>query len=157
MVFVARSKADSGIVFGRILAPFWGHFWTPKSIILGSIFGPPHKTALGAVLDRLRSLPRGLGEIDPRSAGGRGGNFRWPWPLGSATIKDYLVRNNNQHQVIGDLNTPWARGPANYCWCSFGSVLGSQNETKIVTKMRRASGPERVQILYKLVLVVVSY
>ena len=30
----------------------------------------------------------GLTEIDGRWAGGQGGTFRWPWPLGSATIKD---------------------------------------------------------------------
>ena len=51
----------------------------------------PKKVTLEASWSRLG----GLTEIDGRSRRGQGGTFRWPWPLGSATIKDYLVRNND--------------------------------------------------------------
>ena len=77
-----------------------------------------HRSPLGALLKapgaekkKLGALTGGLGEIGGRSTGGGGALFGRPLPLGSATIKDYLVRNNNQHQVMEDLNTPWAKGP----------------------------------------------
>ena len=46
-------------------------------------------------------------EVNGPSLAGHG-----PW--GAPLLKDYLVRNNNQHQAMEGLNTPWAKGPANF-------------------------------------------
>ena len=43
---------------------------------------------LGAVLERLGSLQDGPTGSEPRKRGGRRSIFRWPQPLGSATVKD---------------------------------------------------------------------
>ena len=51
--------------------------------------------ASGAEKKKLGALTGGLGEIDGRSTGGGGALFGRPLPLGSATLKDYLVRNND--------------------------------------------------------------
>ena len=68
--------------------------------------------ALGAVLERSRSLPGGPGEIEGRSGEvkGRSGEHLWPaMAPGERHYRRLSINNNNQHQVMEDLNTPWAK------------------------------------------------
>ena len=69
---------------------------------------------LGAVLERLRSLQDGPMGSEARSGGGGGSIFGWPWPLGAPLIKENRLITTTNTNFMRDLNTPWAKGPANF-------------------------------------------
>ena len=72
--------------------------------------------ALGAVLERLRSLPGGPKEIDGRWRGGKGEvrersgkHLSLAMALGSAAVK-YIIKKTYNYSKL-DRNTAWASGP----------------------------------------------
>ena len=70
----------------------------------------PSASLLGAVYSRLTKLEQRGILVEKDSSWSRLGALK---TAPRSHNQRYLVRNSNQHQVIGDLNTPWARGPAN--------------------------------------------
>ena len=53
------------------------------------------------------------GEVGGRSGGGKVSIFGWPWPLGAPLIKENRLITTTNTNFMQDLNTPWAKGPAN--------------------------------------------
>ena len=76
--------------------------------------------ALGVVMERLRSLPRGLTEIGPRSTGGKrefdGASQAGHGPWGAPLIKDDRLITTTKTDFMQGLTTPWAKAPA-ICVC----------------------------------------
>ena len=76
---------------------------------------------LGASWSRIKVAWKPLGwpdtdrrEVKWRSGGGGVGIFGWPWPLGAPLIKEYRLITTTNTNFMEDLNTPWAKGPANF-------------------------------------------
>ena len=70
-------------LFQLFVAPFWPHFGVPKLMILGSIFGPPKKSAPKA--KKTRQFKSDVAKEQPRST-----KERWGATLGRTS--PYLRR-----------------------------------------------------------------